>query len=294
MIDPKSFRILHNFDALIKYKLFAFYKPPFAPMRRQDSFDNVTQVSAESFLCAALKSEELSPTLERLVDPAATGTLDSPVPVCVLNDISTLGSGVVMVSLSSLPLNLSHCMFDYEVLVHGHLTKGAPHDPQPVALEELFSATAFSASMGAKRQRATVRLRQLGYYAGHPVSLLHFIFFSPPSARVPSLEGYVRKTFDTFVVGDPLTNASVPYTANLVGDVDFPRVFSNLRRVVYDPATASDVEHSSSVNRVDEAGRTATVYACSGSFSGLLTTERGLGPRSRISLLDGLWTPNVT
>lgn len=213
LINPKSVRMMaignhHNSveESLTRWGVFAFYKPPFCPMRREEGVDNYHKVSVESFVAAALRSRAIAPVLHRTLSP-------SEIRVRVLYNLATYASGPIVVSVSDrfdFTTSLVPFSMAYDVLVAGHLPK---QGVQEIPTERLFPLSSTSSpgqetlqqqqQQRHRRCRCTYEVVENAYYAVHPVSLLHVKVVSPPTAKPPEIDAYVRDNLGTSVLGDP-------------------------------------------------------------------------------------------
>ena len=154
LVDPRSFHLMTDFDTLRKYKLFGVYKPPFAPMRRTESYENYHRVSAESYISAALKSRDMETVvavLKRGEDPSApyrapssfdtrTSTSSSSsasasaadaaaggadgLQIRVVNDLPAEAAGPLLVHINDANTYVHNdfTRYHFEALVHGHVS----------------------------------------------------------------------------------------------------------------------------------------------------------------------------
>lgn len=294
VIAPKSMALLDEDDgtgqALQTHKMFAVYKPPFCPMRREDAIENFHKVSVEGFVDHALCSQKVLPVIrgmQQLKKTSPDAKETPPLTVRVLNELELYSSGPVVIAMNqpSFVGSLRGAELGYDVLVYDHLLR-AKRQTQPIPMDMLYSDEELVGSM--PETRAESQLVADGYYGPHPASLMRVTIFSPPSARPPALNAYAEQLLGTFIVGDP-TKPTLDYKKSTTmvpprGDADFSRVFEHL-------STISLLVKDGSAG--GEAGKDAKIsFTCHSMFQNLLAeSHRSTGGKRSVTAFDGMWTP---
>nr|CCC90730.1 unnamed protein product [Trypanosoma congolense IL3000] len=303
LISPKSLQLLYDATIFSRWCAFAVYKPPFCPMRREESRSNFHRVSVESFVEAALRSRDIHPMIQREIPP-------QDIKIRVVNDVDEVASGPVVVTVADrhhFTRSLEGFTMRYDVLVAGHLPLT---EPRTVTAENLFPSlrsgdgdcappagkTGTAAGGASALCACTYQVKRNAYYSVHPVSLVEIAISSPPFPLPPRIELFVREHLGTFVIGDPAANTVAADGSQAAksswgviamrGDCDFPRVFTHLREVLIN---------------TDLTGATGDVtvhkpisFHCRNCFEPVLQRERIYSLKQRrVALLDGSWTPEA-
>lgn len=298
LISPKALHLLHAADNLRKYGVFAIYKPPFCPMKRQEANRNYHKVSVESFLSAALSSRDILPVIRETLRP-------SEMNVRVLYSLADEASGPVVASLHD-KFNFSHSTnaltFHYQMLVAGHLSLS--EEMQQLQSDGLHVLFPESTTEKLSSSSASCSVLSTGFYAHHAVSLVNVRVASPPSALPPALGEFTKRVLGTFIIGDPAmlsTHPPIPLPKgfSLRGDCDFPRVFVHLREVEVntdlDGAAAKDrgSTSSSSTSEGDRGQATEKItFSCNNCLEPIVQTKQVFGLKGiSMNIRDGSWTP---
>nr|ACI15911.1 hypothetical protein [Bodo saltans] len=327
LVDPKSLQLMVDHDKLNLYRTFAVFKPAFCPMRRAQADENYHRVSVESFVGAAMKSTELVPMIKKIGEEdaalAASGPAEllaqkgsSPQPadaaaaassslkIRVLNDLSLMYSGPILIALQTgpgRPTSLRRGAVHYDVLIFGHDFKVQqtedsvePHFLFPDIKKETLDAAKVHAEFPL---RCTAKVDRIGYYAMHPVTLLRVSIFHPIVATAPDLVHYVTNHRNTFVVGDAAATEGengdqqpqhrrFNYGNALRGDFDLPRLFVHSRSVTVDVDVLNPQQQIVGVKSVE--------FQCRNCFEPLVNPEKSMMiKKNKIQLVDGSWSKSM-
>lgn len=331
LISPKSLHLMVQPDVLRRWGVFAIYKPAFCPMKRKDARLNYHQVSVESFLSAALSSREVLPVVRETLDPRK-------VRVRVLYSLDTEVSGPVMVTLNdAFPFvrSMQYVRLSYQLLVAGHLPVDDAMRPMDANLVKVLYPTLPSvldsppSTSTTSTSTATpvfeYRVKQAGFYAHHPVSMVELQLSAPPSAAPPRLQAFVDAAFQSFIIGDSTammdvgrakrpqsTNTSSSFGASpssngfdasgsvgpasfvLRGDCDFPRVFAHLRQVTCESGltTSSTTPGEIPKQKKPEEKENVMEFQCNQCFEPIVQAKQVYGLKGiSMNIHDGCWSP---
>lgn len=330
LVSPKSLHLMLQPELLRRWGVFAIYKPAFCPMKRKDAHHNYHRVSVESFLSAALSSREVLPVVRETLDPRQ-------VRVRVLYSLDTEVSGPVVVTLNdAFPFvhSMQHVRLLYQLLVAGHLpVEESMRQMDPTLVSTLYPSSGSSNAASTAATTASTkgesappvfeyRVKQTGFYAHHPVSLVELQLASPPSASPPRLPAFVDAAFQSFIIGDPSamgrTTASrrstpensprdtragasssgrglEPSSLVLRGDCDFPRVFAHLRQVTCKsglPNPLGSEAKAAETAREDKIDENVMDFQCNQCFEPIIQAKQLYGLKGiSMNIHDGSWSP---